>query len=94
MADENEKSVSIFVWVLVSFLILIPIIGWIFIVIFAIWGGNRTFKNYFRAMIVMWLLLAALIFSLPAITGVQQKWWSQVRQHVTNALEQAKEMRE
>ena len=89
MAEENEKSISILEWMLASIVILIPVIGWIAIVFFAFWSGNRTFRNYFRAILV-WCLLLVLVISLPAIIGVHNEWWPRLLQHAHDFLNNVK----
>ena len=46
----------------------LPVIGWIMIIVWAFAGDNETRKNYFRA-ILMWFLLAVVLIVGLALLG-------------------------
>jgi uncharacterized membrane protein len=55
---------------------LIPVVGWILVIVLAFAGGNQTRKNYYRAIIALIVLLIVgafmLVFAFDAWPAVQQ----------------------
>lgn len=85
---DDRKPVSVLMWMLLIFLAALPCIGPVLIIAFAFVGENETRKNYFRALIVWFLILALfwtgimLLGFAPAIVHHIQIWiesWSRTR---------------
>lgn len=55
--DDNHASVRF--WMFAQIICLIPVIGWVMTVVWAFTGQNQSRKNYFRAVLVWWLVLIA-----------------------------------
>ncbi len=78
--NEPDCYVSIGHWMwtqfLVLFLVAIPILGWIGLVILAFVGKNATRKNYFRAILLKFLLIA-LVFGTISVSK-----WPQIKKYL------------
>ncbi len=80
MAKKDKNYVSIWFWVLASFVLLIPIVNVVMICIWAFTGDNESKKNYFKAIIIIFLLgilasillliLGAVPFIIEYIHGI------------------------
>lgn len=60
----DENYVSVWFWMFAQFVSVIPLIGWVMILVWAYTGENESRKNYFRAIIIWWLLFIAFVLSL------------------------------
>ena len=60
----NKNFVSFWFWMFALFVAALPCIGFIMVIIWAFVGDNESRKNYFRALIVWFLILTALILDL------------------------------
>ncbi len=68
MAKGKDKNhVSFWFWMFAMFITALPCIGIIMIIVWAFVGDNQSRKNYFRAVIAWFLILAALCAVLIAI---------------------------
>lgn len=65
----DENYVSIWFWMFAQFVSVIPLIGWVMILVWAYTGENESRKNYFRAIIIWWLLFIAFVLSLIVFGG-------------------------
>ncbi len=63
--DRNYISVGSWMWMM--FVTAIPCIGLLMILIWAFTGENESRKNYFRAMLVWFGILVALVLVLALI---------------------------
>jgi hypothetical protein len=83
MAKGNKHHVSFWFWFFALFIMALPCIGIIMIMVWALVGDNESRKNYFRALIAWFLILACLwlaIFALgfwPEILKQIQLWLGQ-----------------
>jgi hypothetical protein len=69
MYNENDRNyVSVGGWMLMMLVTAIPVVGQIMIIVWAFAGENESRKNYFRAILVFFLLFVAL-FVLLALLG-------------------------
>jgi len=62
--SSSESAVSIRQWMLLQFLIIIPLVGFGTVLVMAFAGDNRTRKNFFRALVLWALLFVSLHFLL------------------------------
>jgi uncharacterized BrkB/YihY/UPF0761 family membrane protein len=74
MDNDNDRNyVSIGGWMLMMLVTAIPVVGQIMIIVWAFTGENESRKNYFRAILVFFVLflglivLLAMLGSAPAI---------------------------
>jgi len=68
MANQNDSNyVSVKSWMWILFITAIPIIGQIMILIWAFAGENESRKNYFRAIILWFLILIGVALAIAAI---------------------------
>ncbi len=66
----NDKNyVPVWFWMLAMFVMAIPCVGLVMIIVWAFWGENESRKNYFRALII-WFLIWTFIFTLIACLGL------------------------
>jgi uncharacterized membrane protein len=77
MRDDNDNNyISVGGWMLLLLVPLIPVVGWILMIVLAFVGSNQTRKNYYRAMLAWILLLIVgfflLVFVFDALPAVQQ----------------------
>lgn len=76
----NKNYVSFWFWMFALLVTAIPCVGVIMIVIWAFAGENESRKNYFRALIVWFLILTALWLGImtlgfwPEIQKQVQSW--------------------
>ena len=83
---KNNNPVSVWFWMFAIFVMAVPCVGAVMIVVWAFWGDNESRKNYFRALILWALILAALwtgLFLLgfwPEIFGFIQKQVHEIQQ--------------
>jgi len=69
MYNDNDRNyVSVGGWMLMMLVTAIPVIGQIVIIVWAFAGDNESRKNYFRAILVFFLLFVGL-FVLLAVLG-------------------------
>jgi hypothetical protein len=80
----NDKNyVSVWFWMFAWIVMAIPVVGLVMIVVWAFWGENESRKNFFRALI-LWFLIGTVIFvaliclgMMPAIMQEIKHWhWS------------------
>jgi hypothetical protein len=69
MYNENDRNyVSIPAWMGMMLVTAIPVVGQIMVIVWAFAGENESRKNYFRAILVFFLLFIGL-FVLLAVLG-------------------------
>jgi len=69
MYNDNDRNyVSVGGWMLMMLVTAIPVVGQIMIIVWAFAGDNESRKNYFRAILVFFLLFVGL-FVLLAVLG-------------------------
>ena len=70
MAERRDKNyVSFWFWMLALFLTALPCVGVVFVIIGAFLGDNQSRKNYFRALIA-WFLIIAAIWTVMMLLGL------------------------
>lgn len=80
---RDNEPVSVLMWMLIILLTWLPCIGLVFVVVFALVGKNQTRKNYFRALII-WFLILATIWSTVMLLG----FWPVIEQQAHRWIEQ------
>ena len=67
MAKASDRNyVSVWFWLLAMIVMAIPIVNVVMAIVWAVSGENQSRKNYFRALIlifVFWTILAVLIIT-------------------------------
>ena len=56
MAKKDKNFVSIWFWMFASFVMVIPLVNVIMTCIWAFTGDNESKKNYFKSIIIIFLL--------------------------------------
>jgi hypothetical membrane protein len=81
MYNENDRNyVSVGSWMWMIFITAIPIIGQIMVIVWAFAGDNESRKNYYRAILMWFVVIFALVFFLallgngPAILKQIESW--------------------
>ncbi len=64
---KNKNHISVWFWLFALFVMALPCIGVIMIIVWAFVGDNESRKNYFKALIIWFLILVALWGTLMAI---------------------------
>jgi hypothetical protein len=68
MYNDNDRNyVSIGGWMLMMLVTAIPVVGQIMIIVWAFAGENESRKNYFRAILVFFLLFIGLVVLLAML---------------------------
>ena len=71
MAKGSDRNyVSIWFWLLAMIVMAIPVVNVIMAIVWAFSGENQSRKNYFRALILMfvfWTILAVLLITAGLI---------------------------
>lgn len=75
---EDKNYVSIGFWMLALLVVAIPCVGWIMIIIWAFVGDNESRKNYFKAILIWFLIFVAIGVSL-ALLGLLPEIQKQLR---------------
>ena len=57
---RSDDYVSVWFWMFAQIICFIPVIGWVMTVVWAFAGQNQSRKNYFRAVLVWWLVVIAV----------------------------------
>ncbi len=79
-AGKDKNYVSVWFWMLAIFVVAIPCVGFIMIIVWAFMGDNESRKNYFRAMLIWFLIWTGLVIVLmclgliPVILQQLQHW--------------------
>ena len=65
MNNEDDRNyTSVGSWMLMMLVTAIPIVGLIMILVWAFTGENESRKNYFKAILMWFLILVALIVGI------------------------------
>ena len=62
--DSDRNYVSIGFWMLAIFVMAIPCIGWLMAIVWAFTGDNESRKNYFKAVLIWFVVFFLLIVAL------------------------------
>ena len=79
-SGKDRNYVSMWFWMFAMLVMALPCIGVVMILIWAFTGENESRKNYFRALIISFLLMAAIWTALmmvglsPLIMKTLQTW--------------------
>ena len=82
---KDKNHVSFWFWFFALFVIALPCIGAVMVLIWAFVGENESRKNYFRALIVWFLLVTALWWILaslavwPVLTQQFHVWLNHIK---------------
>jgi len=81
---KDKNHVSFWFWMFALFVSVLPCIGFIMVIIWAIVGDNESRKNYFRAVLAWHLILFAVLAAFwiavvvlglsPELQKQIQKW--------------------
>ena len=86
MPKGNDKNyISFWFWMFALFVAALPCIGLVMIIVWAFVGENESRKNYFRALIVWYLIGIAISFTVIVLLGlgpqIQQEWHHLLHPH-------------
>jgi hypothetical protein len=82
---KDKNHVSFGFWMFALFVTALPCIGAVMIVIWAFVGENESRKNYFRAIIAWFLILAALWLGIMALG-----FWPEIQKQIQSWIQQSK----
>jgi hypothetical protein len=71
-STHDSNYVSVGEWMFILFVGIIPVIGWIMLLIWAVMGDNQTRKNYFRAIIAWVVVLVGVVIALQTMGRLTQ----------------------
>ena len=81
MANGNDKNyVSVGFWMLALFVMVIPCVNLVMIFVWAFVGENESRKNYFRAVLI-WYLIAIVVVVVLGVLGMLPVIYQQLQQH-------------
>jgi len=63
---KNKDHVSFWFWFFALFVTALPCIGWIMVIVWAFVGSNESRKNYYRAVLAWFVIIAAFMSVLAA----------------------------
>jgi hypothetical protein len=66
-STHDSNYVSVGEWMFILFVGIIPVIGQIMLIIWAVMGDNQTRKNYFRAILAWFVVLVGTIIALQSM---------------------------
>jgi hypothetical protein len=66
-STHDSNYISVGEWMFILFVGIIPVIGQIMLIIWAVMGDNQTRKNYFRAILVWFVVLVGTIIALQSM---------------------------
>lgn len=66
MAGNRKNESSIWVWLLVHLVMCVPGVGFLMACYWAVSGNNATFRNYFRAYLLICLIVFGFMSLLAA----------------------------
>ncbi len=67
--EQDRNYISLGQWMLWLLLAAIPCVGLIVVLIMAFAGENESRKNYFRALILWFVILAAVVALIAVLGG-------------------------
>lgn len=83
MNNEHDRNyISVGQWMLWLLLAAIPCVGLIVVIIMAFTGENESRKNYFRALILWFVILVAVV----AVIAVAGGGWASIQQEMQRRL--------
>lgn len=80
----DKNYTSFWFWMFALFVVALPCVGVIMVIVWAFVGENESRKNYFRALIVWFLILScfgifvAALGLLPVMVNQVQHWLHQI----------------
>jgi len=69
---KDRNYVSVWFWMFIMFVMALPCINAVMVLVWAFWGENQSRKNYFRAMI-LWFLVWVSVWGVLMAFGVASK---------------------
>ena len=66
--SKDQNYISVWFWMLIMFVMALPVINIVMALVWAFWGENRSRKNYFRALI-LWFLIGVAIWCVVMALG-------------------------
>ena len=66
-STHDSNYISVGEWMFILFVGIIPVIGQIMLIIWAVMGDNQTRKNYFRAILAWFVVLVGTIIALQSM---------------------------
>jgi cell division protein FtsW (lipid II flippase) len=79
--SKDKNYVPVWFWMLAMLVIALPCVGLIMIVVWAFVGENESRKNYFRALL-LWFLIGFVMWAVIMMLG----YWPELQKPVQNWL--------
>ena len=67
--NEDRNYISVGSWMLMMLVTAIPIVGVIMILVWAFTGENESRKNYYKALLMWFLMAVSLVVGLLLLGG-------------------------
>lgn len=80
--DHDRNYISVGQWMLWLLLAAIPCVGLIVVIVMAFVGENESRKNYFRAIILWFIILVAVVAVIAVVGG----GWATIQQEMQRRL--------
>lgn len=68
--DENDLPMTVGGWIKTQLILMIPLVNIIMVFVWAFGDGNKSRKNYFRAQLLLTLIITVLFFVLALFAGI------------------------
>lgn len=82
---KDKNYVPLWFWMVAMLVMALPCVGLIMIVVWAFVGENESRKNYFRA-VLLWYLIVFVIISVTWAVTYMLGYWPELQKHVQDWL--------
>ena len=79
---KDKNYVSVWFWMFAMFVTVLPCIGFVMVLVWALVGENESRKNYFRAVIA-WHVIFVVVFLILLLLGL----WPEIQKEVRSWLQ-------
>ena len=82
----NKSTVSVWFWMFAIFVMALPCVGMIMVVVWDFLGENESRKNFFKA-VLLWYLIIAVVWTVLFVIGFWPEIYDNIRNWILHLLE-------